>query len=101
MAYGIFVGWSVHGRLTFLICDSDTSCFRLTAGGKISYFDCHRRWLPPKHTFRMQKDGFRKDIVVKKRPPKHLSGPEITESHSKLVLNEEGNEYEGYGEEHN
>jgi hypothetical protein len=49
----------------------------------------------------MQKDSFRKDIVVKKRPPKHLSRPEITESHNKLVLNEEGNEYEGYGEEHN
>jgi hypothetical protein len=101
MAYGIFAGWSIHDRLTCSICGSNTDCFRLTAGGKISYFDCHRRWLPPKHHFRMQKDSFRKDTIVKKGPPKRLSGPEITKNLSKLVLNREGNEYEGYGEEHN
>jgi hypothetical protein len=66
MAYSIFVGWSVHGRLTCPICRSDTDCFHLTAGGKNSYFYCHRRRLPPKHPFIMQKDSFRKDIVVKK-----------------------------------
>jgi hypothetical protein len=49
----------------------------------------------------MQKDSFRKDIVVKKRRPKCLTGPEIAESHIKLVLNKEGNGYKGYGEEHN
>jgi hypothetical protein len=41
MAYGIFSGWSVHGRLTCPICCSNTDCFHLTAGGKISYFYCH------------------------------------------------------------
>jgi hypothetical protein len=25
---------------------SDIDYFRLMHGGKISYFDCHRRWLP-------------------------------------------------------
>jgi hypothetical protein len=89
MTYDIFVRWSVHGRLTYPICGSDTDCFCLTAGGKINYFDYHRRWLPPKHPFRMQKDSFRKDTVVKKGPPKHLSGPEIAENLSKLVLNRE------------
>jgi hypothetical protein len=39
MDYGIFAGWSVHGRLTCLICGSNTDCFHLTAGGKTSYFD--------------------------------------------------------------
>jgi hypothetical protein len=43
MTYDIFAGWSIHGRLTCPICRSDTDCFRLTAGGKIIYFDCHRR----------------------------------------------------------
>jgi hypothetical protein len=42
MAYSIFVEWSVQGRLTCLICGSDTDCFWFTAGGKISYFHCHR-----------------------------------------------------------
>jgi hypothetical protein len=43
MAYGIFAGWSIHGRLTCPICHSNTDFFCLTAGGKISYFNCHRR----------------------------------------------------------
>jgi hypothetical protein len=81
-------------RLTCLICRSNTDCFRLTAGGKISYFDCHRCWLPPKHPFRTQKDCFRKDIVVKKGPPKRLSRSETAENLSKLVLIREGNGYE-------
>jgi hypothetical protein len=41
-----FAGWSMHGELTCPICGSDTDYFHLTHGGKISYFDCHRRWLP-------------------------------------------------------
>jgi hypothetical protein len=96
MAYGIFARWSIHGRLTCPICHSDTDCFHLTAGGKISFFDCHRRWLPLKHPFRMMNDSFRKDIEVKKGPPKRLSRLENAENLSKLVLNTEGNGYEGY-----
>jgi hypothetical protein len=46
----------------------------------------------------MQKDSFRNGTVVKKRPPKCLSKPKIVENLSKLVLNREGNGYEGYGE---
>jgi hypothetical protein len=49
----------------------------------------------------MQKDSFMKDTVVRKGPPKCLSGPETAENLSKLVLNREGNGYGGYGEEHN
>jgi hypothetical protein len=53
MAYGIFARWNIHDRLTCSICGSDIDYFCLTTSGKISYFDCRRRWLPPKHTFRM------------------------------------------------
>jgi hypothetical protein len=101
MAHGIFARWSVYGRLTCPICGSNTDYFHLTACGKINYFDCHRHWLPLKHPFRMQKDCFRKDTVIKKGPPKLLSGPETAENLSKLVLNRDGNVYEGYGGEHN
>jgi hypothetical protein len=51
-AYDIFAGWTIHEELTCLICGSDTDCFRLMHGGRISYFDCHRCWLPQKHKFR-------------------------------------------------
>jgi hypothetical protein len=65
-AYDIFAGWSVNGPLTCLICGSDTDCFRLAHGGKICYFDCHRRWLPRNHIFRQQRNAFKKDTVVTK-----------------------------------
>jgi hypothetical protein len=55
MGYAIFTGWSTHGRLTCPYCGSDTDCFRLAHGGKITYIDCHRRWLPRKHPFRSDK----------------------------------------------
>jgi hypothetical protein len=45
-SYDIFAEWRVHGELTCPICGSDTDCFCLMHEGKISYFDCHRRWLP-------------------------------------------------------
>jgi hypothetical protein len=84
-AYGIFAGWSVHGELTCLICDSDMDCFRLTHGGKICYFDCHRCWLPQNHIFRQQKNAFKKDNIVTKGLPKCLSGPQIADMLDKLV----------------
>jgi hypothetical protein len=52
MAYGIFSGWNVHGRLTCPYCGKDIDCFCLSAGGKICYFDCHRCFLPLNHPFR-------------------------------------------------
>jgi hypothetical protein len=57
-AYNIFARWSIHGELTCLICGSDTYCFRITHGGKISYFDWHKRWLPRKHEFRQEQNAF-------------------------------------------
>jgi hypothetical protein len=101
MAYGIFSGWSVHGRLTCPYCAKDTNCFCLSAGGKICYFDCHRCFLPFNHPFRRQRKEFRKGTITTKGPPKRRSGIEITEEHRKLVLDESGKKYQGFGEEHN
>jgi hypothetical protein len=49
----------------------------------------------------MQNDSFRKDTIIKKGQQKGLSESETAKNLSKLVLNREGNVYEGYGEEHN
>jgi hypothetical protein len=54
-----------------------------------------------KHPFRTQEDSFKKDTAIKKGPPKRLCRLETAENLSKLVLNREGNGYEGYVEEHN
>jgi hypothetical protein len=42
MAYDIFVGWSSHEILTYLICAKGIDCFNLKFGGKICYFNCNR-----------------------------------------------------------
>jgi hypothetical protein len=57
-AYDIFAVWSVHRELTCPVCGSDTDCFCLTHGGKINYFDSHRRWLSRKHEFKQGQDTF-------------------------------------------
>jgi hypothetical protein len=60
----VFLGWSCNRILTCLICCGDTDCFCLKSWGKISYFDCHRRFLPSDHPFRLDSNSFRKDNVV-------------------------------------
>jgi hypothetical protein len=79
----------------------DTSCFHLKIGGKISYFDCHRCFLPLDHLFRLDNNLFKKGNIVLEGPPRRLSSPEITDMLDNLVLNKNGDEFVGYGEEHN
>jgi hypothetical protein len=79
----------------------DTSYFHLKFGQKISYFDCHRCFLSLDHPFRLDSDAFKKDNIILKCPPRRLSGPEIVDMLDNLVLNKNGDEFVGYGEEHN
>jgi hypothetical protein len=69
----------------------EISCFCLKFGGKISYFNCHRCFLPLDHKFRLDSDAFKKGNIVLEGPPRHLSGPEIADMLDNLVLNKEGN----------
>jgi hypothetical protein len=101
-AYDIFASWSIHGELTCPICGLDIDCFRLTHGGKISYFDCHRRSLPMKHEFRQLENTFKRDNIVTKGPPKHLSSPQILDTLDKLTPDPERPMYfDGYREGNN
>ncbi|XP_076932154.1 uncharacterized protein LOC143597558 [Bidens hawaiensis] len=80
-AYAMLSGWSTHGHLDCPYCMGDTESFRLQAGRKASWFDCHRRFLPPSHPFRRDKDGFRanKSIPPSFGPPVELDGWKIYE----------------------
>jgi hypothetical protein len=57
--------------------------------------------LPLDHPIRLDSDTFKKDNIVLEGPPRRLSGPEITDMLDNLVLNKNGDEYIGYGENHN
>jgi hypothetical protein len=84
-------GWSCHRILTCQIYDKDTYCFCLKFGGKISDFDCHRCFLPNYQPYRFEVRTFQKGTIITKGPPKHNNLLEI----------ESGDEYVGFGTEHN
>ena len=75
-AYGMLSGWSTHGRLSCPYCMENTKAFRLQYGRKPCFFDCHRRFLPPNHPFRRQRDKFSKR-VDHDSPIQRLSGEEV------------------------
>jgi hypothetical protein len=102
-AYNIFSGWSCNGLLTCLIRMKEPSCFHLKfgGGGEISYFVCHRCFLPLDHRFRLDSEAFKKGHIVLEGPPRHLSSLETTNMLDNLVLNKNGDGFVGYREEHN
>jgi len=65
-AYGMLSSWGTHGKLACPHCMEHSKAFRLHHGGKNSWFDSHRRFLPNDHSFRRNKNAFKKctDQVV-------------------------------------
>ena len=96
-ALGMFSGWSTHGGLGCPECMANVDTTWLPNGHKYSWFDCHRRFLPPNHTFRDQKNAFRKGTVVHDCPPRRLTGEEV-QAYMNNVL---ATSFDGYGTTHN
>ncbi|XP_016436464.1 uncharacterized protein LOC107762612 [Nicotiana tabacum] len=57
-AYGILSGWMTAGKLACPYCMKNTKAFTLKHGGKNSWFDCHRQFLPVDHEFRGMRNAF-------------------------------------------
>jgi hypothetical protein len=57
-AYGMLSGWSTHGKLACPYCMENNKAFTLANGGKASFFDCHRRFLPLHHRYRKNRKDF-------------------------------------------
>jgi hypothetical protein len=77
-----------------------TDAFKMEHGKKVSFFDCHWRFLPSNHPFRSDRRSFLKGKTVRKGPPKWKLGANITKILDDLKESENG-EFEGYGEKHN
>ncbi|XP_058002242.1 uncharacterized protein LOC131179415 [Hevea brasiliensis] len=84
-AYSMLSGWSTAGKTACPYCRDDSDAFTLTKGGKQSWFDNHRKFLPANHPFRRNKIAFRKNKITKSAPP-ILSGEEILEQIEHLGL---------------
>jgi hypothetical protein len=76
-AYGMLSGWGTHGKLACPICMEDTKAFTLKNGGKATWFDCHRRFLPLNHPFRRNKYAFVKGEIETRGPPQYLTPEQV------------------------
>jgi hypothetical protein len=99
LAYDKFFGWCVHGRLNYLVCMDESDAFR-QHGRKVSFFDCHRRFLPSSHEFRDDKESFHKGKKVRKGPPKRKLEADIMKMLGEVKESQNG-EFKCYGEKHN
>nr|AAK13155.1 putative transposase [Oryza sativa Japonica Group]AAP54277.1 transposon protein, putative, CACTA, En/Spm sub-class [Oryza sativa Japonica Group] len=99
-AYGIFSGWCVHGKMPCPTCMEALQGKRLKFGGKYSFFDCHRQFLPIDHSFRSDSNSFLSNTTVSNEPPLRLSGQEIRARLDNLVLAANGDKFVGYGKDH-
>ncbi|KAJ8764170.1 hypothetical protein K2173_005090 [Erythroxylum novogranatense] len=72
--------------LACLHCGNDSDAFYLPTGGKISWFDNHRKFLPPDHPFRHNKYKFLTNRTVKQPAPPPKCGVEILQEIEALGL---------------
>ncbi|XP_021757477.1 uncharacterized protein LOC110722515 [Chenopodium quinoa] len=75
--YGMISGWATAGKKACPYCLDKLKAFWLEHDGKMSWFDCHRQFLPPEHPFRNNKIAFCKNKVEKRTPPHIMSGDEL------------------------
>ncbi|XP_019158513.1 PREDICTED: uncharacterized protein LOC109155282 [Ipomoea nil] len=76
-AYSMLSGWSTAGRLACPYCMDKSDAFTLKHSGKQSWFDNHRKFLPPNHPFRRNKTAFFKNRAVTTEAPPVRSGYDI------------------------
>ncbi|XP_049410700.1 uncharacterized protein LOC125873917 [Solanum stenotomum] len=103
LAYGMLSGWMTAGKLACPYCMEDTKSFTLKHGRKNSWFDCHRRFLPPDHEFRRKKYAFKKNKTERDGPTPILTGDDIWERVQNFpkVTEEPPYKFDGYGVAHN
>ncbi|KAJ8773690.1 hypothetical protein K2173_006340 [Erythroxylum novogranatense] len=85
-AFAMLSGWSTAGTLACPYCRNDSDAFYLPNGGKICWFDNHRKFLPADHPFRRNKYKFRKNRTVHTHPPPIVSGEEVLQEIEELGL---------------
>jgi len=76
-AYEMLSGWSTHGKLACPYCMENNKAFTLANEGKVSFFDCHRRFLSLNHRYRKNIKDFFIGRVEKDVASLRLSGEEL------------------------
>jgi hypothetical protein len=78
----------------------ESDAFKLQHDRKVSFFDCHQRFLPLSHEFRSDNESFKKDNSIRKGTPKRKIGADIVKMLDELNESQDGG-FKGYGEKHN
>jgi hypothetical protein len=78
----------------------DSDAFMLQHDRKVSFFDCHRRFLSLSNEFRGDKESFEKGKSIRKGTPKQKLKADIIKILSELKESQNGR-FEGYGEKQN
>jgi hypothetical protein len=78
----------------------ESDAFRLQHSRKVSFFDCHQRFLLLSHEFRGDKESFQKGKSVRKGPPKRKLRADIVKMLGELKESQNDG-FKGYDEKHN
>nr|GEX69802.1 hypothetical protein [Tanacetum cinerariifolium] len=87
-SYGMLSGWSTTGKKACPYCMENSKAFSLFNGGKVSWFDCHRQFLPKDHPFRRNKNDFIKNRSKLSQSPLTLIGEQVIEQIDEFELKE-------------
>lgn len=85
-AHSMLSGWGTAGRLACPYCMENLDVFTLTKGGKQSWFDNHRKFLPLDHSYRTNRNSVRKNKAVTTHPPPIRSDDDILKEINELGL---------------
>ncbi|KAK1373179.1 hypothetical protein POM88_029372 [Heracleum sosnowskyi] len=75
--YSMLSGWKTGGHLACPHCAHDHDAYNLSHGGKTTWFDNHRKFLPANHPFRKNKNWFTKGKTVTESPPPVRTGEDV------------------------
>jgi hypothetical protein len=78
----------------------ESNAFRLHQNRKVSFFDCHRRFLPLSHKYRGDNESFMKGKSIIKGPPKQKLRADIVKMLIELKESQDGG-FDCYSEKHN
>jgi hypothetical protein len=76
-AYSMVFGWSTNEKLACSYCMENNKAFMLTNGSKMSFFYCHRQFLPTDHKYRKNRKDFFVSRVQRDVALLLLSGEEL------------------------
>nr|XP_017219141.1 PREDICTED: uncharacterized protein LOC108196387 isoform X2 [Daucus carota subsp. sativus] len=85
-AYSMLSGWKTAGHLACPHCAHEHDAYNLKHGGKPTWFDNHRKFLPANHPFRKNKNWFTKGKVVSEFPPPIRTGEDVLQEIESLGL---------------